>query len=149
MITLNGIKTCDTVRKARRWLDQQDIAHQFRDFRESPPSASELHDWLKTVDWQVLLNKRSTSWKALSEAHRVAICDAEAAVVALLANPTLIKRPVLSNGHAIHLGFTVEKYQALLEGAFFERSSLSNTAPSNTAPSDASSFDKNQGNHAP
>ncbi|WP_372747450.1 arsenate reductase [Litorivivens sp.] len=111
MIKLYGIKNCDTVRKARKWLEQQGIEHSFTDYRDDPVSKSELESWYDVVG-DKLLNKRSTSWKQLSEAERSASDKPD--IVALLAqHPTLIKRPVLVNGNTVHVGFADKDYQQL------------------------------------
>lgn len=114
MITLHGIETCDTVRKARRWLDASGLDYRFRDFRESPPTAAELSAWIEQCGWQTLLNRRSTTWKALPADAREAVASAEAAASLLAAHPTLIKRPVLTGAAGIHVGFDPGRYQDLL-----------------------------------
>jgi arsenate reductase len=113
MITLHGIKNCDTVRKARRWLEQQNIAYSFRDLRETPPTVMEVQGWLQQCDWQVLLNKRSTTWKGLSKAQQTTIINADTAATLLAANPTLIKRPVLVDDNALTVGFKPEHYRTI------------------------------------
>ena len=111
MIRLYGIKNCDTVRKARKWLEQKGIEHSFTDYREEALSKRELENWYDAVG-EKLLNKRSTTWKQLSDAERAA--DDKSAIVALLAqHPTLIKRPVLVNSDTVHVGFSDKDYQAL------------------------------------
>lgn len=112
MITLYGIKSCDTVRKARRWLDQHDIEYQYHDLREDGLSKARAKAWLTTLGQQVLVNRRSTTWKSLSTERRESMDDGEA-VKALLEHPTLVKRPVLDTGSEIHVGFTPGQYQAL------------------------------------
>ncbi|WP_372763701.1 arsenate reductase [Litorivivens sp.] len=111
MIKLYGIKNCDTVRKARKWLEQQGVEHSFTDYRDAPVSKSELESWYDVVG-DKLLNKRSTSWKQLSEAERSA-SDKPAIVELLAQHPTLIKRPVLVNGNTVHVGFADKDYQQL------------------------------------
>ena len=110
MITLYGIKNCDTVKKARRWLEQQDIDYHFHDFREDGLSPEVASAWIKELGWETVLNRRSTSWKSLSPEARESM-DEEAALAAILAQPTLIKRPLLDTGHERHTGFKTETYQ--------------------------------------
>lgn len=110
--TLYGIKNCDTVRKARRWLDDHDIDYRFHDVREQALAADQLQAWLEELG-DALLNKRSTTWKQLSEAQRESIGDANSAVALLLEHPTLMKRPLLDTGTSRHLGFKAEHYQQL------------------------------------
>lgn len=110
MITLYGIKNCDTVKKARRWLEQQEIEYRFHDFREDGLDPAAVSGWLQELGWENLVNRRSTSWKALSPEAREAM-DEEAALAAIIAQPTLIKRPLLDTGHERHTGFSVATYQ--------------------------------------
>ncbi len=112
MITLYGIKNCDTVKKARRWLDEHGVDYQFQDFREDGISADQVRSWVDELGWEVLINKRSTSWKALDASSRESM-DAERAVNAILEQPTLIKRPLLDTGHERHCGFASGEYQSL------------------------------------
>ena len=114
MITLYGISTCDTVRKARRWLEQRHIEYRYHDLREDGLSATAVRAWLQQLGWETLVNKRSTGWKALDPARREAMDDA-AALGAILEAPTLIKRPLLDTGHELHVGFTPARYQSIFE----------------------------------
>ncbi|MGJ8687550.1 MAG: ArsC family reductase [Spongiibacteraceae bacterium] len=109
---LYGIKNCDTVRAARRWLDEQQIEYHFQDVREMPLSRPQIEQWIAELGHQKLVNKRSTSWKQLSEQQRQQL-DASSAVDLLLATPTLMKRPLLDTGRARHLGFSAEDYRSL------------------------------------
>ena len=110
LITLYGIKNCDTVKKARRWLDDHSIEHQFHDFREQGIDATELDRWLADLGWETLVNRRSTSWKQLDPALRERM-DQAAAKLAILEHPTLIKRPLLDTGHEYHVGFSEQKFR--------------------------------------
>lgn len=117
MTTLYGIKNCDTVRKARRWLDQNNHAHTFLDFRVDGLDMATLQSWAKQIDKDLLVNKRSTTWKQLSDADK-ALFDGEvldtAALETVLNNPTLLKRPILLSGKKsdkdILVGFNPERY---------------------------------------
>lgn len=113
MITLYGIKSCDTVRKARRWLDQHDIDYQFHDLREDGLSEARATAWLTALGQQELVNRRSTTWKTLPADLREGMDDDDKALKALLEHPTLVKRPVLDTGSEIHVGFAAERYRAL------------------------------------
>ena len=115
MITLHGIKNCDSVRKARRWLEQHDIDYGFRDFREQAPDIAELNSWLERCEWEALLNKRSTTWKTLGDDQRAEVSDRASATRLMAAHPTLIKRPVLIDGNTLKLGFKAQDYSALFE----------------------------------
>jgi len=110
--TLYGIKKCDTVKKARKWLKTNNIRHDFHDLRIDGLTSDKLHNWADLVSWEDLLNKRSTTWKQLSDDIRSNI-DRSTALEAMLANPTLIKRPVLENDGSVHIGYKAEQYQAL------------------------------------
>ena len=105
-ITLHGIKNCDSVKKARVWLEAENINYEFRDFRQVAPSAAEIRGWLQHCDWQKVLNKRSTSWKSLSQSERDGVTDAATATGLMIANPTLIKRPLLTTGDGTWVGFS-------------------------------------------
>jgi Spx/MgsR family transcriptional regulator len=110
--TLYGIKNCDTVKKARKWLESQGIDYQFHDFRVDGITAEQVQQWLQTLGWETLVNKRSTTWKQLDEATRTAM-DAKLAAETILAQPTLIKRPLLDTGNSLAVGFKDSKYQSL------------------------------------
>lgn len=110
---LFGIPNCDSVRKARKWLDGHGIQYQFHDFRKDGLSAKQLEHWCQVLGWETLLNRRGTTWRQLPEAERDAI-DARRAQVLMLAQPTLIKRPVLKTGDTFEVGFNADRYQTLL-----------------------------------
>jgi arsenate reductase len=112
MTTLYGIPNCDTVRKARAWLNEQGLAHHFHDFKKQgvPPDA--LDRWLAAAGWERLVNRKGTSWRALDEATRAAVGDAASARALLLAQPSVIKRPVVewADG-AVTVGFDATDWQ--------------------------------------
>ena len=112
MITLYGIKNCDTVKKARKWLDLHGIEYAFHDFREDGLDAGQVEQWLRELGWENLVNRRSTSWKALDEKARQTMDDATA-LRAILAQPTLIKRPLLDVGHERFTGFSAADYEKI------------------------------------
>ena len=111
MIELVGLKNCDSCRNARKWLDAEDIVYQFRDIRDAPPSTDELQHWLSRVGPDQLINRRSTTWRQLSEVDRAQAAQPHAAEL-LHANPTLIKRPVIINGSSVTVGFIADVKQA-------------------------------------
>ena len=106
---LYGIPNCDSVKKARRWLEQNHVAHEFVDLRKTPPSAARLSTWLDSVGDKRLVNRRSTTWKALPDDQRAAI-EAGDIVPGLEANVTLIKRPVLEHDNDVAVGFDAADY---------------------------------------
>ncbi|WP_404356368.1 ArsC family reductase [Methylotuvimicrobium sp. KM1] len=111
MPTLYGIKNCDTIKKARKWLDQNGIDYRFHDYREDGLTTELLKNFLARSDWQTLLNQRSTSWRQLDAAQKSDL-DEDKALKLMLETPTLIKRPVLDNGGQLVVGFKAEQYQA-------------------------------------
>ena len=112
MTTLYGIKNCDTVKKARKWLEAEDIDYVFHDFRVDGLEADQLSSWVDALGWETLVNKRSTTWKQLDQKTRDSI-DKSLAIKTMLAQPTLIKRPVLDTGHELKVGFKADDYKSL------------------------------------
>jgi len=113
MHTLYGIKNCDTVKKARLWLDQNGIPYQFHDFRVDGLTLAQLNDFAARSDWNTLLNCSSTSWRQLS-AEQQNDLTLEKALLLMLNTPTLIKRPILDTGDKLIIGFKTGHYQAEL-----------------------------------
>ncbi|WP_133406944.1 ArsC family reductase [Parashewanella tropica] len=111
-ITLFGISNCDTVRKARKWLAENQIEHTFHDFRKDGLSKTEINHWLERQGWEALFNKRSTSYRALPDEDKTNIDQAKA-IELMLEHPTLIKRPVLLTENSVQIGFKAEQYQEL------------------------------------
>lgn len=109
---LYGLKNCDTVKKARQWLDAKGIQYRFHDFRADGLSKDQLQQWLGRIGSDTLINNRSTTWKQLTDQDKK-LAMGEAASAVVLANPTLIKRPVLEHGEEIHVGFSPEDYEKL------------------------------------
>jgi arsenate reductase len=112
--TLFGIPNCDTVKKARVWLDAQGIAYTFHDFKKAGITPALLQQWLQHTTWEVLLNRKGTTWRKLDEARKQSITDPASAMALMLEQPSIIKRPVLSGARRpIHVGFTELDYQQL------------------------------------
>jgi len=112
MITLYGIKNCDTVRKALKWLEANEVEHQLYDFKKQPLTTELLTQFVKQSDWSLLLNKRSTTFRNLPDEIKNNLTD-EVIFAAVLEQPTLLKRPLLSLDGQLNLGFKAEQYQAL------------------------------------
>ena len=110
--TLFGIPNCDTVRKARKWLDDQGLTHEFVDLRADTPSVTKINEWLLAVVSERLINRRSTTFKQLSEGEKAALEGGDTVSV-LQAQPTLIKRPVLEWDDKVSVGFKAEAYGRL------------------------------------
>lgn len=113
MITLYGIKNCDTVKKARRALEAQHTEYAFHDFRADGLVKADITRWLKNTDWETLLNQRSTSWRKLSDDQKSNINESKA-IALMLENPTLIKRPILESSADILVGFKEGNYKNII-----------------------------------
>ena len=104
-ITLHGIPNCDTVKKARAWLNGAGVSYSFRDYKKSPPSITELKGWVNVLDWERLLNTAGTTFRKLAENDRANLDEAKA-IALMTAHPSLIKRPVITrDGSPVLLGF--------------------------------------------
>ena len=114
MTTLYGISNCDTVKKARKWLDAANIAYTFHDFRVDGLEQEQVGAWLGELGWETLINQRSTSWRQL-DAHVRDSMSAEKALPAVLAAPTLIKRPLLDTGGHRYVGFNAKIYTGIFD----------------------------------
>ena len=112
-LTLYGIPNCDTVRKARKWLEAEAIDHQFHDFKKQGLKAETVHGWMAHQPLDILLNRRGTSWRKLSDAEK-ALTDEAQLVALMVANPSLVKRPVCVAGDTVTVGFS-EEVQATLK----------------------------------
>lgn len=110
MIILYGIKNCDSVKKAQQWLTQNALEYAFHDFRVQGLTPVLLDAWLHEVGWEMLLNRRGTTWRQLPDALKTEV-DAAAARGLMLAHPTLIKRPVLALDGAHLVGFADASYR--------------------------------------
>ncbi len=112
LVELFGIANCDTMKKARRWLDAEGVAYRFHDYRKEGLDSKMLAIWVERLGWEVLLNKRGTTWRKLSDAERADL-DTEKAITLMLAHPAMIKRPVLVMGDEIEVGYSPEQYEQL------------------------------------
>lgn len=112
MTVLYGIANCDTVRKARKWLSSHDVDCQFHDFRKDGLTARQLRHWATVVGWETLLNRRGQTWRKLPDKDKADLNEANALKL-MLAEPTLIKRPVLEMDSRVHVGFKDADYQSL------------------------------------
>jgi Spx/MgsR family transcriptional regulator len=109
-VQVYGISNCDQVRRALSWLRQHQVAFRFHDFRADGIAAVLLSDWLHRVPWDSLINRRGLTWRRLDAAARAAITDQRSAAEVMLAEPTLIKRPVLRRHDRILVGFSAPLY---------------------------------------
>lgn len=112
---LYGIKNCDTIKKARRFLEQHSVNYQFHDYRTDGLDAALLDSFITELGWEALLNTRGTTWRKLDETQRATITDAQSAAILMLEMPAIIKRPLLSApGKPMLLGFNESNYQKFI-----------------------------------
>lgn len=109
MITLYGIKNCDTVKKSRDWLAKKNIDYRFHDFRVDGLDQNQVIHWINELGLEALVNKRSTTWKELDESTKTNFNEKNAAAI-ITENPTLIKRPLLDTGKQKYVGFKDAEY---------------------------------------
>ncbi|WP_338414163.1 ArsC family reductase [uncultured Sphaerotilus sp.] len=113
-LTLYGIPNCDTVKKARAWLVERGVAVTFHDFKKQGVPATALDAWIAQVGWETLLNRSGTTWRKLDDATRAAVTDAASARALMLAQASVIKRPVVQWPDGRHtVGFSPERFDAL------------------------------------
>lgn len=110
-IVVNGIANCDTVKKARAWLAEHGIAHQFHDLRKDGLDAARLGGWVDALGWEVLLNRAGTTFRKLPDADKAAL-DATSATALMLAQPAMIKRPVVEYPGGVSVGFRPDDWSA-------------------------------------
>ena len=114
-LTLYGIPNCDTVKKARAWLADADVTVQFHDFKKQRVPEDRLDHWLATAGWDRLLNRQGTTWRKLDEATKAAASDAQGARALMLAQPSVIKRPVVEWPQGdVSVGFDAPAWQPRL-----------------------------------
>ena len=114
-VTVFGIPNCDTVKKARTWLTDQGVDYRFHDFKKQGVPADLLPGWIAAVGWEKLVNRKGTTWRKLDDATRAAVVDAATASAVMLANPSVVKRPVVAWGDgAVSVGFEVASFAARL-----------------------------------
>ena len=114
-ITLYGIPNCDTVKKARTWLDANGTAYTFHDFKKNGLTQELIAGWLKDVPWDVLVNRKGTTWRKLTDEQKAAVVDAASATELMVASPSVIKRPVLSGKGKTSVGFSDDLYQQIFK----------------------------------
>jgi arsenate reductase len=112
MLTLYGIKNCDTVKKSRRWLEDHGVEYQFHDFRQDGLDKKQLTSWVENSGWETIVNKRSTTWRNLSDKDKEITTNSQA-IKLLLANPTLIKRPITQSKKTLLVGFNEAEFKKI------------------------------------
>lgn len=113
MITMYGIPNCDTVKKARVWLDQHGVNYAFHDYKKAGADRAKLEQWVDEHGWETVLNRAGTTFKKLPDADKTDL-DRDKAVALMLTQPSMIKRPVLDLGDRRLVGFKPEAYAAAL-----------------------------------
>ena len=111
-VTIYGIKACDTMKKARAWLDAHGVAHTFHDYKVAGIGRPALEKWAQRVGWEVLLNRSGTTFRKLPDTDKAGLTE-DKAIALMLALPSMIKRPVLDAGGTHLIGFKSETYAAL------------------------------------
>jgi len=110
-VTIYGIKNCDTMKKARAWLDSHSVAYDFHDYKSAGIDRERLKAWCKAVGWDALLNRSGATFRALPDADKTGLNETKA-IGLMLAKPSMIKRPVLDFGGGLLVGFKPELYEA-------------------------------------
>jgi arsenate reductase len=110
LITIYGIPNCDSCRKARKWLDENSITHEFHDIRVDGLDLKALYRWASQVGWEKLLNTRSQTWRNIAQSDREGI-DEGRALALMYEQPTLIKRPVFESANIVLVGFSADEYR--------------------------------------
>ena len=112
MTTIYGIKNCDTMKKARAWLDKKGVAYGFHDYKASGIDRARLEGWARKVGWEVLLNRAGTTFRKLPDEDKEGLTENKA-IALMIAQPSMIKRPVLEGGGKLLVGFKPEQYETL------------------------------------
>ena len=113
--TLYGIPNCDTVKKARDWLAAQSQDVDFHDFKKQGLERATVEGWLKQLDWEVLVNRKGTTWRGLPDERKAAVTDQASALELMLEFPSVIKRPVLQGAGKISVGFSAAQYSEIFK----------------------------------
>lgn len=125
-ITVFGIPNCDTVKKARDWLQEQNVVFIFHDFKKNGLTRGTVENWLTHVNLDVLINRKGTTWRALTDEQKASCENRDAAIALMIASPSIIKRPVLqikasnnanevTNTQQVVVGFSTQLYQPLFK----------------------------------
>jgi Spx/MgsR family transcriptional regulator len=113
-IQVFGIPNCTSVKKARLWLEQQGVPHDFHDFKKEGLNPSDVQRWVSEVGWEVLLNRKGTTWRGLDAAVQQSVTDADSASQLMLQWPSLIKRPVLVAGQRVLVGVNPDAWSSVI-----------------------------------
>lgn len=117
MLKMYAIPNCETVKKARAWLEEHAIAYEFHDYKKQGVPTGLLDEWVRQVGWEVLVNRQGMTWRKLTDAQKAAVTDskdAKNAKALMLNSPSVIKRPLMVDGdQVVAVGFDVQKWQEL------------------------------------
>jgi arsenate reductase len=113
-ITVYGIPNCDTVKRARAWLAEHDLAYEFHDYKKQGVPEAKLAGWMATLGWERLLNRRGPTWRKLDPARQAQVQDAASARALMHEQPSVIRRPVLVRGADVRVGFDPDEWTSLL-----------------------------------
>lgn len=114
-VTIYGIKNCDTMKKAFVWLDKAGVAYDFHDYKKAGVSKGDLEKWCKAAGWETVLNRAGTTFKKLPESDKEGLNERKA-IALMMAQPSMIKRPVLDDGKHLLIGFKPDEYEKELGG---------------------------------
>lgn len=111
MTTMYGIKNCDTIKKARRWLEDRGLAYEFHDYKAAGIDAARLKRWSNALGWEAVLNRAGTTYRSLPDADKQDL-DQDRAIALMVAQPSMIKRPMVEHDGKLLLGFKPAEYEA-------------------------------------
>ena len=112
MVTIYGIKNCDTMKKAFAWLDKHGVAYDFHDYKKAGVTKAQLTSWCRMADWEKVLNRAGPTFRKRPDADKQDLTQAKA-IALMIGNPSMIKRPILEKGDTIEIGFKPERYAVL------------------------------------
>ncbi|MFN3848686.1 MAG: Spx/MgsR family RNA polymerase-binding regulatory protein [Spirosomataceae bacterium] len=116
MYIVYGIPNCDTVKKTQTWLKENQVGFEFHNYKKDGITTEKLENWLNQVSIDELINKKGSTWKALSEEEKASVVDAQSAIAVILKNESVIKRPLIEeNGKVVALGFDAKKYEEIFK----------------------------------
>ena len=111
-ITMFGIPNCDTIKKAKKWLEAEDIAYEFHDYRKQGVDEALVTEFCDALGWEIVLNKRGTTFRQLTQEQKDSLNE-ENAIKLLVENPAMIKRPILKVNDQLHIGFIADQYTTI------------------------------------
>jgi len=114
-IIVYGIPNCDTTKKALAWFSKKNIPFSFHDYKQVGITKEKLNDWCSRKGWELIFNKRSTTWRELPDAVQKKITDRQAAIKLMIENNSIIKRPIIEFGNELIVGFNEEEYQKIFK----------------------------------